>query len=108
MQAEMIATAYSKAQINWLWALISEIGIGQGITMGIPHAGLNCFMTLKSGNFQSYSRHVWLQYHSIHEAIAKGEIEIKHVAGTEMMPAVLTKPLGAVKLSKLVEKIWLR
>ena len=107
MQAEMIATAYGKVQIDWLRDLVSEIGIGRGITRRILNDGLNCVTTLNSGNFQSDSRHLRLRYHSIHEAIAKGEIEIKHVAGTEMLADALTKALGGVKLGEFVEEIGL-
>jgi len=107
MQAEMIATAYGKVQINWLRDLLSEIGIGRGITRCILNDGLNCVTTLNSGNFQSDSRHLRLRYHSIHEAIAKGEIQIKHVAGTEMLADALTKALGGVKLGEFVEEIGL-
>jgi len=107
MQAEMIATAYGKVQIDWLRDLISEIGIGRCITRRILNAGLNCVTTLNSGNFQSHSRHLRLRYHSIHEAIAKGEIEIKHMSGTEMLADALTKALRGVKLGEFVKEIGL-
>jgi hypothetical protein len=107
MQAEMIAAAYGKVQIDWLRHLISEIGIARCITRRIHTDGLNCVTTLNSGNFQSDSRHLRLRYHSIHEAIAKGEVEIKHVAGTEMLADALTKALGGVKLGEFVEEIGL-
>jgi hypothetical protein len=106
MEAEMIATVYGKVQIDWLRDLVSEIGIGRCIRR-ILNDGLNCVTTLNSGNFQSDSRHLRLRYHSIHEAIAKGEVEIKHVAGTEMLADALTKALGGVKLGEFVEEIGL-
>jgi len=107
MQVEMIATVYGKVQIDWLQELTSEIGIGTGIMGCILDDGLNCGATLNSGNFQSDSRHLRLWYHSIHEAIAKVEIEIKLVAGTEMLADALTKALGGVKLSEFGEEIGL-
>jgi hypothetical protein len=108
IQAVMIATGYSKGQIDWLRDLISEIGIGRGITRRILNDSLNCVTTVNSGNFLSDSRHLRLRYHSIHEGIAKGEVEIKHVAGTEMMADALTKALGGVELGEFVENIELR
>jgi hypothetical protein len=108
MQAEMkVATAYGKVQIDWLQDLVSEIGIGRGITWRILNDGQNCITTLNSGNFQADSRHLRLRYHSIHEAIVKGAIEIKHVAGTEMLADALTKALLGVKLGEFVEEIGL-
>jgi len=108
MQAEMIATAYGKVQIDWLHDLTYEIGIGsKDITRRILNHSLNCGTTLNSGNFQSDSRDLRLRYHSIHVAIAKGEVEIKHVAGTEMLADALTKALGGVTLSEFVEEIGL-
>ena len=58
MQADMIATAYGKVQIDWLRDLVSEIGIGGGISRRILNDGLNCVTTLNTGNFQSDSRHL--------------------------------------------------
>jgi len=106
MQAEMIATAYGKVQIDWLRHHISEIGIaGNSFTRRMPNDGLNCVTTLNWGNFQSDSRHLRLQHHSIDEVIAKEEIEIKHVAGMEILADTLTKTLGGVKLGEFVEEI---
>jgi hypothetical protein len=107
MQAEIIATAYSKVQIDSLQELVSQIGIARGITRRILNDRLNCVTTLNSGNFQSDSRHLRLRYPPIHEAIAKDEIEIKHVAGTEMLVDALTKALRGVKLGEFVEEIGL-
>jgi hypothetical protein len=108
MQAEMITTAYGKVQLDWIWDVISETELGTDMTRCIFKDGLNCVTTLNSGNFQSESRHLRLKYHTIHEAIAKGEIEIKHVAGTEMLADALTTALGGVKLGEFAKEIGLR
>jgi hypothetical protein len=108
MQAEMIATAYGKVQVDWLKDVISEIGFGIGIAKQILNDGLNCITTLNSGNFQSESRHLRLRFHSIHEAVAKRDLEIRHIPGTEMKADALTKALGGVKLGEFVEEIGLR
>jgi hypothetical protein len=60
-----------------------------------------------SGNFQSDIRHLRLRYHSIHEAVAQGQVEIKHMAGTDMLPDALTKALGGVNLCEFVQEIGL-
>jgi hypothetical protein len=70
-------------EIDWQRDLISELGIGRDINRRILNDALNCVTTLTSGNIQSDSRHLRLLYYSIHDAIAKGEIEIKHVAVDE-------------------------
>jgi len=107
MPGEMNATAYGKVQIDWLRDLISEIRIGRDITRRILNDSLNFFTTLKSGNFQLDSWHLRLRYHSIHQAIAKGEVEIKHVAGTEMLADALNEALRGVKLGEFLEDIGL-
>jgi len=107
MQAEMFTTVYSKVQIDWLQDLVSDIGIGRGIARRILIDSLNSVTNLNSGNFQSDSRQSRLRYHSIHEAIRKGEVEIKHVAGTEMLADALTQARGGVILGKFKEEIGL-
>jgi hypothetical protein len=109
MDAEMIATASGKAQIHYLHDVTAEIEISsRSITRRILNDCLNCVMTLNSGNFQSDSRHLRLRYHSIHEAIAKAEIETMHVAGTETLADALTKDRREVILSEFGEEIKLR
>ena len=108
MQAEMIAIAYSKVQIDSLRDLTAETRIdNQDITRGILNNGVHCVTTLHSANLQTDSRHLQPRYHTIHEAIANGQIEIKHVAGMEMLADALTKALGGVKLGELVADIGL-
>jgi hypothetical protein len=108
MQAEMIATAYGKVQVDWLQDLISEIGLGIRVAKPVLNDGLNCVTTLNSGNFQSESWHLRLRFHSVHEAVAKRDLEIRHIPGTEMRADALTKALGGVKLGEFVEEIGLR
>jgi len=43
----------------------------------------------------------------IHEAIAQGEIDIKHVAHTEMLADALNTALGGVKLCEFAKEIGL-
>jgi len=108
MNAEMIATAYGIVQIDWLHDLTSEIRIAsRDITRHIVNDSLNCVTTLNSGNFESDSLHIQLRYHSIHEAISKRTVEIKHVAGTEMLADALTQALSGVNLGEFVEDIRL-
>jgi hypothetical protein len=108
MQAEMIGTAYGKVQIDWLHDVTSEIRIASTeLTRRILNDGLNWLTTLKSRSMQSDSRCLRLRYHLIHNTIANSEVEIKHVAGTEMLTDALTKALGGVKLREFVEEIEL-
>jgi hypothetical protein len=107
MQAEMIATASGKVQIDWLSDLVSQIAIRRGITRRILNDRLNSITTLNSGSFQSDSRHLRLRYHSIHDAIVKVNIDINHVAGTEMLADALTKALRGVKIGEIEEEIGL-
>ena len=85
IQVEMIATAYINVQLDWLRDVISKTELGSDMTRFFFDDGLNCITTLDSGHFQCESRHLRLKYHTIHEAIAKGNIEMKHIAGMEMM-----------------------
>jgi len=100
MQAEMFATAYVKVQLDSLRDVICEIELGADMTRCIFNDGLNSVTTLNSGNFQSGSRHLRLKYHTIQQDFAKEDIEIKHLAGTEMLADALNKALGGVKLGE--------
>jgi hypothetical protein len=74
MEAEMIVTEYSKVQIDQLQEVITQLGLGNSIAKRLLNDGLNCVITLNSGNFQSDSRYLRLRYHSIQD-ITKGDLE---------------------------------
>ena len=105
MQGEMIATAYGKVQLDWLRDVISEIEHEADLTRCVFNDRQNCVTMLNSGNFQLESQYQRLKSHTIHEAIAKGEIENKHVTDMEMLADALTNALGRVKLCKLANEI---
>ena len=60
-----------------------------------------------SYNYHTYAYEAEHRRTCPYKAIAKDEIEIKHVAGTEMLADALTKPLGGVILGEFVEEIGL-
>jgi len=78
------------------------------MTRCIFNDGLNCVTTLNSSNFKSESQHLRVKYHTIHESIAKRDMQIKHVAGTEMQAVALAKAVGGVKLGEFAKEIRLR
>jgi hypothetical protein len=107
MQAEMVATAYGKVQIHWLRDIVSEIEIGRGLIRCFLIDGPNFVMTVNSGKVQSDTLRLRLLYHSIYDATGKGKIEIKYVAGTEMLPDALPKALRGVKPGEFVKDFGL-
>ena len=70
----MIVTEYSKVQIDQLQEIITQLGLGNSIAKRLLNDGLNCVITLNSGNFQSVSRYLRLRYQSIQD-ITKGDLE---------------------------------
>ena len=62
-----IATAYGKAQVDWLQDVLSR-GTTKDVAKRILNGGLHF------GDFQSDSRNLRLRFHSIRRAIAKGDL----------------------------------
>ena len=48
-----------------------------------------------------------MRYHSLHKAVAKGDLEIRRIAGMDMQANALTKALAGVKLGEFVKELGL-
>ena len=50
-------------------------------------------------------KHIDIRHHFIRETVQQGEIEVKHLASTEMLADLLTKALAFPTFSKLRQNI---
>jgi hypothetical protein len=118
MEAELIASATVKKQIDWFEGLLSELlpcipkfpspsSTGSSTQPLIFNDNLACVIVLKSGNFKGKNRHLRLHFYALHEAVATGKIDLKHIPSDKMLADGLTKALGRVKHQKFVQEIGL-
>jgi hypothetical protein len=68
MEAEMISTSIALQTVRWLEGITKELRL-QLQHHVLYNDGLNCVTTLRSGNFQSNSRHLRIRYYGIYESI---------------------------------------
>jgi transposase InsO family protein len=115
MEAELIASATVKKQIDWFRGLLSEIApslpasssASSSASPLILNDNLACVTVLNSGNFKGENRHLRLRFYTLHEAVATGKLTIQHIPSGQMLADGLTKALGKVKHEKFVQEIGL-
>jgi hypothetical protein len=115
MEAELIASATVKKQIDWFQGLLSEIApsllasssASSSASPLILNDNLACVTVLNSGNFKGENRYLRLRFYALHEAVATGKLAIKHIPSDKMLADGLTKALGKVKHEKFVQEIGL-
>ena len=59
----------------------------------------------KNNVHHSRTKHIDIRHHFIRETVQQGEIEVKHLASTEMLADLLTKALAFPTFSKLRQNI---
>jgi hypothetical protein len=118
MEAELIASAIVKKQIDWFEGLLSEIlpcipkfpslsSTGSSMQPLIFNDNLVCITVLKSGNFKGENRHLWLRFYALHEVVATRKIDLKYIPSDKILADRLTKALGRVKYQKFIQEIGL-
>jgi hypothetical protein len=111
MEAELIASATVKKQIDWFQGLLSEMApslpASSSASPLILNDNLACVTVLNSGNFKGENRHLRLRFYGLHEAVATGRLLVEHVPSEEMLADGLTKALGRVKHEAFVKEIGL-
>jgi hypothetical protein len=111
MEAELIASATVKKQIDWFQGLLSEIApsllASSSASPLILNDNLACVTVLNSGNFKGENRHLRLRFYNLHEAVATGKLAIQHIPSDKMLADGLTKALGKVKHETFVQEIGL-
>jgi hypothetical protein len=99
MEAEMISTSTALRTVRWLDGITKELRFP--LTKPILYNdGLNNVTTLRTGNFQSNSRHLRIGYYGIYESIARGIIDVIHKGSPLMIADALTKALPGLTIKQ--------
>lgn len=113
MAAELIAAAATKRIVDWLGNFLKETQAQDSNDSDLATAPLilndnqACITILSSRNLKGGNRHLRLRYYGIREAIAKGKLVVKHIAGADMVADGLMKPLARVNHEKFMQTIGL-
>jgi hypothetical protein len=99
-EAEYRAMTGTCCELSWLRSLLTDLRI-----LHSKPALLYCDNTAANPVFHERTNHIEMNCHFIRDKIQDGSIETKHVALTNQLADVFTKPLGKEIFSSMIRKL---
>jgi transposase InsO family protein len=99
-ESEYTTAAATGCEIMWMRDFLDEIGYDTSGPSTLYLDSNSALQVAKNPEHQSTMKHVNRNYHWIRERVADGDIRLIHVAGTENVADIFTKPLGFIKFDK--------
>jgi len=106
-EAEYMALSDCARQVTWIRSLLSELGYKlKAILICCDNQG-SIFMA-SNPVMEPCSKHIDIRYHRIRESVAKGNVELFFIDGTENPTDLLTKNLPHEKFAKFRAQLGLQ
>ena len=105
IEAEYKALADGTAEILWIRSLLSELHFPSSsmTTLWCDNLG-GTFLSLNPV-FHAHTKHVEVDYHFVHNRVAKQEIQVRFISSKDQLADVLTKPLPQVSFALFQSKL---
>ena len=104
-ESEYIALGEAAREAIYLRMLLKDLGQEQTEPTVIYEDNVAAEKLCKNNVHHSRTKHIDIRHHFIRETVQQGEIEVKHLASTEMLADLLTKALAFPTFSKLRQNI---
>ena len=106
-EAEYRSVASTAAEIRWICALLTELGVTLSLQPVIYCDNVGATNLCSNPVFHSRMKHVALDYHFIREQVQTGLLRVSHITGADQLADALTKPLARSPFNTLKSKIGL-
>lgn len=91
----------------WMRYFLEEVGYDMSQPSPLFLDSASALQVVKNPEHQSTMKHVHRSHHWIRNHVEVGDIRVQHVAGTENVADIFTKPLGRVTFEYLRGKLGL-
>ena len=92
-EAEYRAMAYSTADITWITYLLRDIGVRLATPPILFYDNASALAMTKNLLFHARTKHIELDFHFVHEKVARGSLLTYHVPSTSQVVDIFTKAL---------------
>lgn len=104
MEAEYIALAEACQEGLWIQRLLKDFGKQQRKKTVIYEDNQSCLKFILNSKFSNRTKHIDTKYHFVKDLKNRDIMDFKYCPTEHMLADMLTKPMGAQKLSTLREK----
>lgn len=104
-EAEYRAVAATAAELLWLYSLLGELGVSITKAPVIYCDNVGATYVCANPVFHSRMKHIAIDFHFVRDLVAKGLLQVSHVATADQLADALTKPLSRPRLQLLRSKI---
>ncbi|KMQ86050.1 retrovirus-related pol polyprotein from transposon tnt 1-94, partial [Lasius niger] len=104
-EAEIMAASEETKELMWLKRLMRELS-GQVELIPVLYIDSASAVKLaKNPEYQKRTKHIEVRHFYVRERFLEGDINLEHIAGTDQLADLLTKPLERVRFNVLRKKI---
>ena len=100
MEAELYALMEAARQAIFLKSILADLGELQAPTLLWSNSETAMKIATKADISHGWTKHINIREMYVRELVAGGEISVEHVAGSENVTDILTKPLGRKTFEK--------
>jgi hypothetical protein len=104
-EAEYIALNAAGKEVQWVRALLGELGFIQKQASVIYCDNQAAVAISKHDSMHDKSKHFDIAWHWIREAINNGQLDVQHIASKEQQADILTKPIAKAQFQLLRQSV---
>ena len=102
-EAKYIMATHATKEAMWLLTFMEEITTSPTTTTTIHCNNQSVISLSKDGQYHTWTKHINIWFHFIHEAIEAGTISLTYSPTQTMMVDLLTKLLNCIKWRSTLE-----
>lgn len=106
-EAEYMAGARGARQLEWMYSFMAELNLTQPRPATLRCDNQAAIALAQSSKGHSRVKHIDIRHHYIRERVEDGDLEVLHIAGSDNIADIMTKPLPYPRHQDLITRMGL-
>lgn len=104
-EAEYMAGARGARQLEWMYSFMAELNLTQPRPATLRCDNQAAIALAQSSKGHSRVKHIDIRHHYIRERVEDGDLEVLHIAGSDNIADIMTKPLPYPRHHDLITRM---
>lgn len=105
-EAEYRSISETTSKITWLCLIMNDLGISLPSIPILLCDNLSVVMLIVNPSFHSKTKHFLRDHHYVHERVALGTLEVRHISNKFQIADIFTKESSSRVFSLITKQIW--